>query len=187
MPVVIPEVRGYGELNKESFESYYARWPAEFSSVPKCVVENWIYRHWANFQAWLPLRPLEWKYELTEYSNEQIMTIDHFGDWLDTLDYWGSELFRDKMRRDTWLAQYMLRGGTTPVPIMVAVNAGQVCHPRGCETDLMKEPYQLIEGHMRLAYLRGMIRRGYGALKPTHSVWAITIPPNHSFKADGKM
>lgn len=183
MPTEFPAVKGYGDFDVEPFEEYYARWPAALAAMPKCVVESWVYRHWTDFQSWIELDPAAWKYSLSEFTNEQIMAIDHFGDWRKTLDHWGSELLTNRRRQETWLAKSMLDAGTVPAPIIVAVEAGHVRHPRGLKADFMKEPYQLIEGHMRLAYLRGMNTGGWQTLKPKHLVWAVEIPRTNSLGA----
>jgi hypothetical protein len=47
--MLVPAVNRYGESNVESFEKYYARWPASLQNFPECVVKNWVYRHWQQF------------------------------------------------------------------------------------------------------------------------------------------
>ncbi|WP_230439251.1 hypothetical protein, partial [Xanthomonas campestris] len=105
-------------------------------------------------------------------TNAEIMHIGHFDEWLETLDYWGDELFRDQIRRSTWLATYMLTNGTSPVPIIVAANSSGLMHPKGATM----RSNQLIEGHMRLAYLRGMIRQNHTSLRQSHLVWLLSLP-----------
>jgi hypothetical protein len=171
-------VKGYGDFEVESFDDYYARWPNELSNFPRCVAENWVYRHWSDFEhLWLDRKIELFEFVQVALTNTEIMAIGHVGDWLETLDYWGDELFRNKMRQETWLAKYMLEHGTSPAPIIVAPDAVGLEHPRG----LPMHPNQLIEGHMRLAYLRGMIRHHHPALKPSHLVWHVSLP-NNSFK-----
>jgi hypothetical protein len=100
------------------------------------------------------------------------MDIGHVGDWLDTLDYWGDELTRNQQRRNTWLAKFMLTNGAAPAPIVVATNALGCEHPRG---GAMKN-LQLVEGHIRLAYLRSMIRHGHPKLQADHTIWTLELP-----------
>lgn len=69
----------------------------------------------------------------------------------------------------------MLENGTTPAPIIVAKNAHNIKNHRGREM-YMKVPFQLIEGHMRLAYLRGMIKQKHPKLKDEQEVWEMKIP-----------
>lgn len=169
----VPAVKGYGDFETEPFDVYYTRWPAEFSNFPKCVVENWVYRHWKDFKdLWLDRSIEDFVFELTEFDNAQIMEISHFGNWLETMDYWGDELFRNKLRQSTWLAIYMLANGTTPTPIIIAPNASGLEHPKG----VSMQKLQLIEGHMRLSYLRGMIKHNHAALKASHVVWCLELP-----------
>ncbi|NOY48404.1 MAG: hypothetical protein GXO84_09485 [Chlorobi bacterium] len=168
----IPSVNGYGDFEVEPYEEYIKRWPLDFTNFPECLVRIWVHRHWSDFEDyWLPNGALEWNYEKRIFTNDQILQIMHHGDWLDTLDFWGDELFKNKQRRETWLAQYMLENGTTPEPILVYENGGDINHPRGLPDEKFCLPYQLIEGHMRTAYLRGMIHKKYEKLQSQHEVW----------------
>jgi len=170
-----PPVRGYGDFDVESFENYYAKWPEELAAIPQQVVEDWIYRHWRDFSNhWIESAPHLWVYRLEPFSNEQILAIDHFGNWIRDLDAEGVEYVTGKPRSQANFAQYMLSNGTFPVPILVAKNAGHVVHPRSGGIS-MKEPYQLIEGHCRLACIRGMIHSRHRALAPSHEVWVAEI------------
>ncbi len=172
----IPAPRDWGTFTVESFAEYRARWPKKYSNVPDEVIETWIYRHWREFQIWLPLRPLDWKYEFKELSSLEVMTIGHVGDWMETLQYWGDDLFDGTQRKKTWLGKFMLENGTTPSPIIVATDAGGWIHPRE-RARKMNEPLQLIEGHMRLAYLQALIRRSHPTTKSVHRVALATLPP----------
>jgi hypothetical protein len=172
--VGMPAPHQHGTFRQESFSDYIRRWPPHYSHVLEAVIESWIYRHWNDFQAWLPLKPMSWEYAVTSMSNEQILRIGHIDDWPQTLEYWGDDLFDGKFRSNTWLGRYMLESGTTPTPMIVALNAGSYFHPR--EHKNMCTPYQLIEGHMRLAYLKAMIRREHRNLQTTHMVVVATLP-----------
>jgi hypothetical protein len=160
----------------EPLSSYLSSWPSEYSNVPAVVIETWIYRHWSEFQEWLPLNPLEWQYEPVTLSNDEIMTIRYpAGKYAKTLESWGNDLISGQDRKSTRLGKYMLESGTTPAPIIVAKNAGNWAHPREHGL-LMCEPLQIIEGHMRMAYLQGMIRFNHVSLKASHQVIMATLP-----------
>ena len=60
MPGPIPAPRDWGTFDVEPFDQYRVRWPKKYNNVPDVVIETWIHRHWREFQAWLPLRPLDW-------------------------------------------------------------------------------------------------------------------------------
>lgn len=170
-----PEVENYGDINQESFQSYYVKWTDNLSSIPKCIVEQWIHRHWNNFQEWRILNPHKWKYELKELSNYEILKIEHQGKWINDLHMEGKTYFNNGRRRNSPISKFMLENGTTPKPIMIAINRGSVIYPKVKNT-YMKEPYQLIEGHTRLGCLFGMIDANDKELKSKHKVWLIRIP-----------
>ncbi|TPG51036.1 hypothetical protein EAH75_06470 [Rhodanobacter glycinis] len=170
-----PAVLGYGDFHVEPFIEYVLRWPTELEAFPRCLIENWVYRHWSQFRDdWMPQGALEWLYEKETLSNDEIMQIAHFENDLRTMDYWGDQLFVDKMRRDTWLANFMLGYGTSPVPILVLRAGTDVRHPRALDGEKILEPFQIVEGHMRLSYLRGMIRHDHELIREEHDVWVAT-------------
>jgi hypothetical protein len=171
-----PPVRRYGDIDSESFDAYYARWPQALAAIPQQVVQDWIHRHWRDFKDhWVELAPHTWQYELALFTNEQVLSIDHIGTWISELDAEGVEYVSGAPRGKTHMAQYMLQHGTFPVPILVARSAGHVIHPRSAR-EPMKQPLQLIEGHSRLACIRGMINSSHPNLASQHRVWVATIP-----------
>jgi hypothetical protein len=171
-----PPVLRYGDMDRESFDSYYARWPTELADIPKAVVEDWIYRHWNCFEErWIPLEPHKWSYRLSTFTNTKILAIDHVLTWIPELDAEGVEFVTDAPRSKTRLGQFMLANGTFPVPIIVAEVASHAVCPRSGGL-YMKSPLQLIEGHTRLACIRGMIHSGHPNLKSEHQVWVVRIP-----------
>ena len=180
----LPEPKNWGDWSVEPFSEYRLRWPAQYDHIPNQVIETWIYRHWREFQAWLPLKPLEWDYHRTELENDEILLIGHVGDWGKTLEYWGNDLLDGAFRKDTWLGANMLQHGTTPVPMIIAKNASYWGHPREAGSPRMCAPFQIVEGHMRLAYLQAMIRRNHHAVKLKHEVFVATLPHNKSLKTD---
>ena len=171
-----PPVRRYGDIDSEEFDDYYARWPNGLSSIPKQIVQDWIHRHWRDFRDhWIDLDPHTWRYQSELFSNTDILTIDHIGTWIPELDAEGAEYVSGAPRSKTRMARYMLQHGTFPVPILVARNSGHIVHPRSAR-EPMKEPFQLLEGHCRLACLRGMINSDHAHLAVQHHVWVATIP-----------
>ncbi|WP_231602673.1 hypothetical protein, partial [Herbaspirillum chlorophenolicum] len=64
-----PLVRGYGNIEREPFDSYYEHWLQELSNIPKPIVEDRIYRHWNCFEErWSQLAPHTWEYSLETFS-----------------------------------------------------------------------------------------------------------------------
>jgi hypothetical protein len=173
---IYPPVIDYGEDEMETFDYYFARWPKSLSSIPKEVIQDWIYRHWPQFnEYWSALRPHTWSYKRVQFSADELLTIENVSPLMLELDAESLEYEQGGVRSETPLADYMFANGTFPMPIIVAENAGHVVHPRG-DGEQMKVPFQLIEGHSRLACIRSMIRSGYPTLQPQHDVWVVTIP-----------
>lgn len=173
---LIPKPKNFGTLHVESFAEYRKKWPEIYGNIPDAVIETWIYRHWAQFQFWLPLQPLSWVYEFRKMPSEEILKISHVGDWAETLEYWGNDLIDGCSRKETWLGKYFLEHGTSPAPIIIAEHAGHIRHPRESGRPFMCEPYQIVEGHMRLAYLQAMIKRKFGKIQNFHDVFVVNIP-----------
>jgi hypothetical protein len=173
--VVYPAVARWGDIDRESFDSYYARWPPELRTIPRSVAEDWIHRHWRDFhEYWEPLQPHRWRFSLQRFSNERILSVDHVLEWIPELDAEGVEYVNGAERSRAGFAQFMLAQGTFPVPILVAENAGHIVHPRGFG-EKMKQPFQLIEGHCRLACIRGMIQSRHKRLQEQHEVWVAEL------------
>ncbi len=72
-------------------------------------------------------------------------------------------------------AEFMQENGTFPVPIIVAHNAGKVLHHKSLNHEFMLEPYHILEGNRRLAFLRAMIQKQHEKLKKNHKIWLVTI------------
>lgn len=181
-PPKLPVPLNYGTFDVEPFADYMDRWPQLYASIPTAVIETWIYRHWHQFELWLSLDPLSWEYDLTTMTNDEISSISHVRDWPKVLRDWGDDLFDGRSRKSTWLGQHMLENGTTPAPIIVARDAAAWTHPR--EGVKMTCPLQLIEGHMRLAYLQAMIQRKHKSLRSSHSVIVARLHSNHYVMQD---
>jgi hypothetical protein len=123
----------------------------------------------------MDLEPHRWTFELVEFANAENLAIDHVGNWIAELDAEGIEFVNDFPRARGRVGRYMLAHGTFPLPIIVAESAGHIVLP-GSRGEHMKSPLQLIEGHTRLACLRGMIHAQTQVLQSRHSVWRVTIP-----------
>ncbi|HET6805069.1 MAG TPA: hypothetical protein VFH59_06440 [Frateuria sp.] len=171
-----PAVARYGDMDMEPFDAYFARWPKALDSIPEPVVRDWIYRHWHCFaDRWIALEPHTWRFELAEFTNADILSIDHVGHWIEDFDAEGVEFVNDYPRAQGAVGLFMLAHGTFPTPIIVACNAGQLEYPRS-GGQRMKSPLQLIEGHTRLACLRGMIHARHPSIRDSHAVWLAHVP-----------
>jgi hypothetical protein len=166
--------KNWGSFEVEPFEEYYGRIGNLFPNIPRCVFENWIHRHWRNFEEdWLDLDPQSFQFQSAVIKKHEVMIINHVSDWMRTLDNWGDALFENEERRETWLAKYVLEYGTWPAPIILLENQNTYLHKR---LGKLAIPIQLIEGHMRLAYIRGLIRHKSHSVSDSHKVWYVKFP-----------
>ncbi|HHX8571761.1 TPA: hypothetical protein ACVO35_000194 [Vibrio alginolyticus] len=171
----IPKRNDPSDFKWETFEDYYARFPKELANIPKDVVENWMWFHNEQVVEFSKLYDFEkWTFELRDFDNDEIMAIRHFEYDLKLLDGKGQEFLLGRLNEhDT--AKFMFENGTSPCPIIVARDASKHIHHQREEGNYMLEPYQLIEGNRRLAYLRAMIGKPYSKLRDSHKVWVVTI------------
>ena len=165
----------YPNLNDpepEKFEQVKPRLKQALPNFPDCVLEQWIYRHFPAIEDywWLGFEKFDFKQE--SWSNTKIMNL--IGSrMLVNQDYWGDELVLKKTFRDkTWLGNYFHEYKTTPKPIIILKNDNDFIDPY--DSKLFK-PYHLLEGHMRLGYLRAHIRHSVEGTPNEHEVWVVTI------------
>jgi hypothetical protein len=171
----IPKRNDPSDFKWEAFEDYYARFPEELAHIPEDVVKNWMWYH--NEQV-VELSKLynfkKWIFELQSFNNDKVMEIKHFDYDLKLLDGKGGEFLKGRLNEhDT--AKFMFDNGTSPCPMIVAEKASEHIHHQREEGNRMLEPFQLIEGNRRLAYLRAMISMPFPKLQDSHKVWVVTI------------
>ena len=162
---------------KEPFDEVLPRLQKQLPNFPKCVLEQWVYRHFNDFcndYWWLGFDGFE--FELEFWSSEKIYS-EVKSNILDTQDFWGDELFvrKNKLRLTTWLAQYFAENKTWPTPIIVLKNNLSLTRPNG---QALAEPFHLLEGHMRLAYLRGAFRNKIEGMPKEHPIWVAHCDPS---------
>ena len=171
---MIPKVKDYDSPEREELDDYLKRWPQEYCNFPENVIENWVHRHNPQFISdWSDYNISSWVFELRSMSVEEIMKIEHLDGELDHWDYVG-DTYINSNDPYQYLANYMRNNGTFPEPIIIAENANGIRHPKGLDGEFMKTPYQLIEGHRRLGFLRAMVRLNMATLKDNHEVWVIS-------------
>jgi len=171
----IPKKNNPTEFKEEPFEEYYSRWPKRLSNIPEGVVRMWFWDH--NEQVLEFAKQYDftkWKFCLEKFTNEKILEIRHFDYDMKLLDGKGEEFLKGRLKGYN-TADYMLENGTFPCPIIVAHNAGEHFHHATDFKDAMIEPYHLIEGNRRFAYIRALIRHKCPQLKKDHDVWVATI------------
>jgi hypothetical protein len=135
-------------------------WPAD-------VLKEWLYRHadCISKYAFLDFQTFAFSREtwpLDVIPDKHAFDEEHFCDFFSNVEE------RAKWPYD-WLAIYMCREGTWNTPIIMLENQGApLADPFG---KLMKQPFHLLEGHRRLAFLNGLRQRGKAIA--CHDVWIV--------------
>jgi hypothetical protein len=140
-------------------------------NFPPDVLGQWFYDHWMQIgdNSWLDYPSLI--FELQDWSFEAIPR-DQFGHeelLTSRARYFAEEI--DLPERFTRLLDYIRANGTWPRPIIVLDTATQLLER---PVWLSSGPYNLLEGHNRVAGLR-YLQRSITPL-PTHKVWLVSRP-----------
>ncbi|MDF1641549.1 hypothetical protein [Thalassolituus oleivorans] len=172
----VPLVEKDDDENKESFSEYLDKWPEELSNFPEEVIEDWVYRHNEFFiKDWSGYNLENWQFELVEFTNKDLLSVQHLPGEIEKCDHTGENIIKTLgSSLENELGRYICDNGTFPVPIIVALNAIEILHPKSFEDEYMATPYQLIEGHRRLGTIRAMLRNGNYDVADLHEVWLIS-------------
>lgn len=154
-------------FKKDSFELFAERARDFLPNFPDDVLDQWPYE---AFQIFLNGIEKGMQYEKYTFREEswnikqilQIIDINRFYE-----SGIGTQILDGSL--DTRLIQYMKEHGTWPRPIIVYDTARS--KPEGCYQ--YSRPYQLLEGHLRLVYLRRLVEAGI-SVPQYHSIWVVT-------------
>ncbi|WCE32072.1 hypothetical protein [Vibrio sp. SCSIO 43137] len=169
-----------------SFEEFCELMPEELRNFPEDVLKQWVYEHGKGDGDVIDALNLipnlsQWDFQLVDLSNGEIEIIKHYPYDEKRLLEKGEWWLRSGRNNAPAFCDFMLEHGTTPVPIIVAQNASDQNHPilefRYPEHEgPMLEPFHLLEGNRRFAFLRAMINSAETTLKDKHAVWVVTLP-----------
>ncbi|MGF1683792.1 hypothetical protein [Photobacterium minamisatsumaniensis] len=164
------EPDGFGQRSCETWAQWRPKAKQVLPNFPDDVLEQWVYRHWKGVLCnwgWLDFQSMQ--FSLEEWGSEQIQSkiqTPH-QDVIDKL----SGRMQNPIFQRSWLVQEMQERGTWPVAPIVLHYERDLPTMNG---KVLKAPFNLIEGHHRLAYLKRMIVDGVDT-QQTHKVWVIKI------------
>jgi hypothetical protein len=165
--------KGHGGPNPEPFDSYFARIEQVIPNFPRSVVQQLIYRHYSDMvieYAWL-LTDVAYSFRRASLPTARIIAEVNTHKMDDVVDPLGQKILSESRGQQSWLQEYMLTERTWPTPIIVLDNRGGMKGPRGQQYGV---PMHLLEGHLRLGYLRALRDSGT-ELRPNHELWAVFI------------
>lgn len=129
------------------------------------VLIEWLYRHAGHVEKYAFLDFRSFTFSRQIWSLSKIPGREAFDDprFCDSF----SNVEERAAGRHDWLARLMLERGTWNSPIIMLSNEkGQHQFESGTK---LKQPFHLLEGHRRLAFLTGL--RNLGKALPKHVVW----------------
>ncbi len=165
----------YVTYQLEPFVNVSEKYKKMLPNFPECVLEQWTYRHFDDFcnkYWWIQYDRLVFNKVL--FSREQIMSIGTA--FLDTQDYWGDDFINNPEFRvkQTWLGGFMNENRTWLKPVIVFdVNNSIIDEEKELKYGKLIRPLHLLEGHMRLAYMRALIRYSISGVPDKHYVWLV--------------
>ena len=155
------------ERLKETQQEYLGRMADVVPNIPPDVLEQWLFRHWRGFESnwsWLDLSQVSFRQEV--WSTERVFRqIDSL--CMDLILGLSERLKSNRYVQSSWLGHFMLEEGTWPNPIIVLQNTDNLRNPYG----KILRPFNLLEGHHRLAYFIAMKQLSHQALQHEHTVW----------------
>lgn len=166
------QLKPYGSgLDRENFQGYLRRIHSLeiFNHIPKEVFEQWIYSLHDNTQT---LRNYSWmdfttvRFELQDWTYEQIITINIIPDFqniLDEIDHVLEDVSATDSDTEVWKTDRTWR---VP-PIILDVNSLTVLPPSKAT---ITGPYQLVEGHSRYRNLL-ILKSKDRPLAVTHKIY----------------
>lgn len=164
------EPEGFGGRHCESWELWRARAHMMLPGFPDEVLEQWLYRHWKAVLCnwgWLDFQAMQFTKQT--WTSEQIMNnvkTPH-DDVVDKL----ARRMNNEIFQRSWLVKNMTEQGTWPVAPIVLHYERDLYATNG---RVLKAPFNLLEGHHRLGYLKGLIEQGEFT-RDTHEIWVAKI------------
>ena len=156
--------------NKESFESFLKCIEPVLPNFPENILQHWVYRHFDFFCSdfwWLGYDKLSFRKE--KFNKEQILSIQ--SKKMEMINAFSAGfLSPDSGQRKSYLGQYMWEKKLWPEPIIVldVINSNLINSKKVCK------PFHLLEGHMRLSYMRALIQESFQDVPDEHEVWIAT-------------
>lgn len=160
------EVDLYKNREDEKFKEYFQRIHKLLPNWPEEVVKEWLYRHNNQIEDYFFLEFDKFKFSLEKWGNEKIMKLINSYKMDYVIDSLGLQILD---RPYSFLQKYIYKNGTWPSPIIVLKNEDDIIVGN---KELLGKPYHLLEGHLRLGYIRNLYKNNK-QLKKEHLVYIV--------------
>lgn len=162
---------GFGERNCETWGEWRERAHDVLPQFPDEVLEQWVYRHWKAVLCnwgWLDFQAMQ--FEKQWWSTEDVLVKIH-SPHQDIIKKLTRRMSNPIFQR-SWLVQRMQDQGTWPIAPIVLECSKDLFATNGRH---LIAPYNLLEGHHRMGYLKGLVDSGQHCEKQ-HPVWVARLP-----------
>ena len=153
------------------FESVKTELEEALPCFPDDILYQWVYWHNSQFvddNAFIGLSRFHFEYK--RVNCEWVYSVSDEN--IEVLDYWGEDFLKGNRNR-TWLGEYVHENKTWPNPIIVLDVKSSMLEDHIIESKHIRGDYFLLEGHLRLAYVRALIRESIANI--SHDVWIASI------------
>jgi len=165
---IAPE--GFGDRHCEPWEHWRDRAQRMLPHFPDEVLEQWVYRHWKGVLCnwgWLDFQRMSFTRE--SWNTEDIVSkIKTPHD--DVVSKFAQRMNNPIFQR-SWLVQNMQENGSWPIAPIVLHYERDLYATNG---RVLKAPYNLLEGHHRLGYLKCLAEQG-SYVQEKHDIWLVNI------------
>ena len=155
----------------ESLNAYIERVSRFLSNFPAQIISQWLYDHFDSVLqrfSWLDFSSLLFKIE--PWNKDDI--IAKIKPWNEmAVESWTKLFISDLDFQMNPLCQYMKEKMTWPVPPIIFNNSQKITEPDGS----MIPAWQLVEGHHRFAYFRGLFISERLQMPQEHDLWIMSL------------
>lgn len=160
---------GEGDLDKESFDAWWARCGDSLRHLDPRIAEQWIHRHWSqSYMAFLELDFVTWRLE--SWSGDRILSEVHleFGGPMNAEHDYAA--FNNRGLGPLATARAMNRG-TWDMPLLALETPNGIM---SASEELPEVRYVVAEGSKRMRYLNALRHRGQG--EGPHEIFILSTP-----------
>lgn len=154
----------------ESEDDYAMRLARELPYFPRDVLRDWLVRYGRcafEHHGWLDYRAFRFEQVLrsTAFILKRVRSSNE-----PAIRSWASAIGSDPMHRNNGIGSFMLAKGTWSTPPIVLDNRDGLTSPNGERL----ARFHLLEGHHRLAYLRGLAVESQSPILQSHPIWLLS-------------
>lgn len=159
----------YKKTEYEMFDDYFKRIHKLLPSWPEEIIKEWLFRENSCIEKYFFLGFDRFEFDLVEWENEEILSKVE-SSAMKSVDNMGAQFFEHPT--ETYLKKYIKVNKTWPSPIIILENINEIKKNSWNE---IRNPFHLLEGHLRLGYIRFLIKNHPEKLNKKHLLYIAKI------------